>query len=64
MAKFTSTEAKNPASLSKEPKPQTGTVRGKMGIGVFGSARFGETTGRDWNKEGKVAESLTKEPKP
>lgn len=64
MPKFTSTESKNTASFSKEAKPQTGKTRGKMGIGVFGLARFGETTGRDWDKEGKVAASLTKEAKP
>jgi len=50
MAKFT----------SKEAKPVTGTPRGDFGIGRFGTARFGATSGRLWDKEAKAAASFSK----
>ena len=54
MAKFT----------SKEPKPRTGKAKGQFGIGVFGTARFGETSGRGWDKEAKASASFSKVAKP
>jgi len=48
----------------KETKPRTGTLRGGFGIGVFGTARFSEQTGREWDKEAKVSASFSSEAKP
>lgn len=50
--------------MTKVAKPRTGTPRGEFGIGVFGRARFGNMTGRQWDKEAKSRENFTKVAKP
>ncbi len=38
-------------TYTKVAKPRTGKERGQMGIGVFGRARFGQSTGFQLTKE-------------
>ena len=51
-------------TYTKEARPRTGKRKGKFGIGFFGKARFGETSGFEIPKEALESNTLTKEALP
>ncbi len=57
-------EEKPASTQTLEEKPRSGTLKGEMGLGAFGVARFGTKTGYETTKEAKTAETSTKEAKP
>lgn len=52
-------EALQTNSYTKIAKPTTGKSKGQFGIGVFGRATFGKSTGFQMDKEVRKQPSLT-----